>query len=115
MGTTAKTSVVRPTTEGWKPRDLIRDVLDLTGEAVGKGCCGPFVVVLSHAWRPYLKLPYRIVYRTGQEQRVASRKVKGDKPLRERLEQIEFITAVVTSDKLSGWEVALYDLCLGMA
>lgn len=92
--------VVCPTTEGWQPRDLLRDILDLVDESIKNRRYPPFVVCFSVAWRPYLKLNYYSpkVITLGRE----------NMTLRERMMEVESIDAVATSPKLRNWEVKLF-------
>lgn len=91
--------VIRPTTDSWQPVDLVRDVLASIDYQTSLGKFGRFAVVLSTAWRPYLKMKY-----TNLES------VDLGCTLRERLERLSRVVVAATSNKLSQWDVALYHL-----
>jgi hypothetical protein len=88
--------IIPPDTEGWRQRDLIRDVLDLIGKAIRQGQVGVYVVVFAPAWKPYLDARYLLG--TG---------IPTSRSLRQRLKQSELVLEVFCSPRLSGWEVLL--------
>jgi hypothetical protein len=100
---------IKPTTEGWVPARLVKDVADMIGKAVEEASkredeyCGPFAVIFSKGWRKYLNVPY-----------LPTNPHMAKKTVRQRLEEMTLICGVGISNTLRGYEMRLFQqVCIG--
>lgn len=97
LGTTTW-SAPSPKRDGWVPTELIRCILSARDELMKRYEYGPFVLLMSTAWREVLREPY---YKPG---------TIGDTPqatIRDRILQIDLLVSVAHSDRLAGWDISM--------
>lgn len=85
--------VKSPTAEGWKPVQLVKDVLALLNEANRRGPYPPRILVFSSAWKEYLDGSYAGPYGTEA------------KTVRNRLGQLYSVLGVEIDPGLTGFAI----------
>lgn len=85
-----------PTDSAWTPATLVREVLSMKQKSQDALHYGPWILFNAPAWDEHLDDDYS--------------SAKGDNTLRERLEKIQDIAAVMTLDYLSNYDMVLVQL-----
>ena len=89
-------TLTSPTASGWTPRKLLLEVLDMRKAANAAKHYGPWGLLFSPDWDPYLDDDFSTA--------------KGDVTLRERLAQIDGVEFVETANLLTGYQAILVQL-----
>jgi uncharacterized linocin/CFP29 family protein len=89
-------TITAPTAENWTPSKLVQEVLAMRQLSEDKFHYGPWRLYNAPAWDQYLDDDYS--------------SSKGDNTVRQRIEAINGIQAVATSDYLTGWGLVLVQM-----
>lgn len=88
--------VTDPTSPGWEPADLVREVIGMRKSAEDVGFYGPYTAYISSDWSAVMDEDYSAV--------------KGTQTLRQRLLELDNINRMVTLDFLQGYQILLVQL-----
>ena len=86
-------SMTLPTASGWTPQTTYEEVLDMKNTARLNLCYGPYLLLISSNWEPYLDKDYSAAY--------------PGVTLRQKLNAMGNITKVVQLDKLANYQMIL--------
>lgn len=90
----ATKSLTLPTASGWSPSVTYNEIIDMKTAARQNLCYGPYILLVSSNWEPYLDRDYSAVY--------------PGPTLRTKTAAMNNISRIVQLDKLDGYQMILF-------